>query len=72
MAQNVAYDHFTFIQELNMSTNNMNENVQPSLNRIVTVQDYDVLLGRGKLYEKHLGNQNFRSEYSSIFCAIDI
>lgn len=48
----------------------MNENI---INKIQTchmsgdstiaVQEYDVLLGRGKLYEKHLGNQQFQGAF---------
>lgn len=30
---------------------------------VIDVNDYDVLLGRGKLYEKHLGNVNLRGKY---------
>jgi hypothetical protein len=31
-------------------------------NNAIEVQDYDILLGRGKLYDNHIGNLNFRSK----------
>ena len=46
-----------------MSTNLIKKHTQPKLDALHSVQEYDVLLGRGKLYEKHTGNQNFRSAY---------
>jgi hypothetical protein len=36
------------------------QNKHRTCDPIINVQDYDVLLGRGKLYEKHLGNQKFQ------------
>ena len=46
-----------------MDKNYVENQIQPNSSALVipvAVQDYDVLLGRGKLYEKHLGNQNFQ------------
>ena len=40
-----------------MNENNTSSNVE---NQVQAIHDYDVLLGRGKLYDKHLGNQNFQ------------
>jgi hypothetical protein len=42
-----------------MTNSNIESQVQPATNAIITVQEYDVLMGRGKLYVKHVGNQNF-------------
>lgn len=39
--------------------------IQPNSSALIlSVQDYDVLLGRGKLYDKHLGNQTFQGMYT--------
>ena len=47
-----------------MNENNNSSNVE---NQVQAIHDYDVLLGRGKLYDKHLGNQNFQG-----MCSIHI
>ena len=41
-----------------------NKNRHKSSDPIISVQEYDVLLGRGKLYEKHLGNKKFQGVLS--------
>jgi hypothetical protein len=55
--------------EGNAGTQVENEVVVTSLTKnVIDIQDYDVLLGRGKLYQKHVGNLNLRGtlEQSSV------